>query len=182
MSDPAAEPLGTYTYNRHRIAYAAKTVNGARSIYLGVPYLDSVVLRQICRTAGVHLYSHDDAYVDATQNYLMITGGPSGFNADVPLPRASYVYDIDKGAIVGSGLKSFRVVVPANQTAFFYIAPNGGRQSVHDSLASSRRWKLGSPPPVLLKPPDAVESLGPADVFCYERLGGLLKHYQRKAA
>lgn len=32
------------------------------------------------------------------------------------------------------------------------------------------------------KPPDLVESLGPEDVGCHERLGGLLKHYEPKAA
>lgn len=41
---------------------------------------------------------------------------------------------------------------------------------------------LGNIPPVLLKPPDVVESLGPADVVCYERPGGLLKHCERKVA
>ena len=87
VNDAQAEPLRTYTYNRARVAYAAKTVRGARSVYPGIPYLDSVILQQICRVAGVHLYSREDAYVDASQNYLMIAGGPSGFNADVPLPR-----------------------------------------------------------------------------------------------
>ena len=32
------------------------------------------------------------------------------------------------------------------------------------------------------KPPDPVESFGLADVVCHERLGGLLKYYERKAA
>ena len=32
------------------------------------------------------------------------------------------------------------------------------------------------------KPPDPVESLGPEDVVCHERLGGLLRHYERRAA
>jgi len=32
------------------------------------------------------------------------------------------------------------------------------------------------------KPPDPIELLGPEDVVCHERLGGLLKHYERKAA
>jgi len=31
-------------------------------------------------------------------------------------------------------------------------------------------------------PPDPVECLGPEDVICRERLGGLLNHYQRKVA
>jgi putative transposase len=32
------------------------------------------------------------------------------------------------------------------------------------------------------RPPDSVVCLGPGDVVCHERLGGLLRHYERKAA
>jgi len=41
---------------------------------------------------------------------------------------------------------------------------------------------LGNLPPAMEKLPDDVGVLGPDDVVCHERLGGLLNHYQRKAA
>jgi len=41
---------------------------------------------------------------------------------------------------------------------------------------------LGNVPPGLDKPPERVECLGPEDVVVRERLGGLLRHYERKAA
>lgn len=37
-------------------------------------------------------------------------------------------------------------------------------------------------PPLIAQVPDAVDCLGPSQVECHERLGGLLKHYPRKAA
>ena len=37
-------------------------------------------------------------------------------------------------------------------------------------------------PPLITKSPDSVDCLGPSQVECQERLGGLLKHYRRKAA
>jgi len=37
-------------------------------------------------------------------------------------------------------------------------------------------------PPDCRQPPDRVERLGPEDVVIHERLGGLLRHYERKAA
>jgi len=40
----------------------------------------------------------------------------------------------------------------------------------------------GNLPLSMDKLPDPVECLGPKDVVCQERLGGLLKHYERKAA
>jgi hypothetical protein len=41
---------------------------------------------------------------------------------------------------------------------------------------------LGNLPPLLTRPPDPVNSLGPADVVCHELLGGVLRHYEKKAA
>jgi len=41
---------------------------------------------------------------------------------------------------------------------------------------------LGNVPPGLDTPPERVERLGPNDVVVRERLGGLLRHYERKAA
>jgi putative transposase len=40
---------------------------------------------------------------------------------------------------------------------------------------------LGNLPPGMDKPPDEVECLGPDNVLVRERLGGLLRHYERKA-
>lgn len=40
----------------------------------------------------------------------------------------------------------------------------------------------GNLPPSTLRPPELVDCLGPRDVAVHERLGGLLRHYQRKAA
>jgi len=41
---------------------------------------------------------------------------------------------------------------------------------------------LGNVPSGLDKPPERVECLGPDAVVVRERLGGLLRHYERKAA
>lgn len=41
---------------------------------------------------------------------------------------------------------------------------------------------LGNLPPGMAKPPDELECLGPNDVIVRERLDGLLRHYERKAA
>ncbi|GAB6188041.1 integrase core domain-containing protein [Thermopirellula anaerolimosa] len=41
---------------------------------------------------------------------------------------------------------------------------------------------LGNLPPVLSQPPEPVGCLGPGDIIVHERLGGLLRHYERKAA
>jgi hypothetical protein len=40
----------------------------------------------------------------------------------------------------------------------------------------------GKAPSSKAKPPEPAECLGPQDVVVRERLGGLLKHYERKAA
>jgi len=40
----------------------------------------------------------------------------------------------------------------------------------------------GNLPPMAGQPPDPVQRLGPKDVIVRERLGGLLRHYERRAA
>jgi hypothetical protein len=50
------------------------------------------------------------------------------------------------------------------------------------AYAERPHLSLGNLPPGLAKPPERVECLGPGDVVVRERLGGLLRHYQRKAA
>jgi hypothetical protein len=37
-------------------------------------------------------------------------------------------------------------------------------------------------PPLFIQSPDVIDCIGPDDIVCHERLGGLLNHYQRKAA
>lgn len=41
---------------------------------------------------------------------------------------------------------------------------------------------LGNRPPDQTIEPEPLECLGPSEVVCYERLGGVLRHFQRKAA
>ena len=41
---------------------------------------------------------------------------------------------------------------------------------------------LGNLPPAASGPPPEVESVQMDDLVCHERLGGLLKHYERRAA
>jgi hypothetical protein len=53
------------------------------------------------------------------------------------------------------------------------------RGSVGDSEMAPATKRL---PPLLARPPDPVECLGPKDIAVRERLGGLLRHYERKAA
>ena len=42
--------------------------------------------------------------------------------------------------------------------------------------------RLGNLPPAAQGPPPEIESLPLEEMICHERLGGLLKHYERGAA
>ena len=60
------------------------------------------------------------------------------------------------------------------------------RHLVREFMDYYHRWRphqaLGNLPPAMEKPPDPIETIDPGQVVVHERLGGLLKHYERRAA
>jgi len=48
--------------------------------------------------------------------------------------------------------------------------------------AARPRQSLGNLPPDMREVPEEASAIGPDDVVCHEWLGGLLRHYERKAA
>jgi putative transposase len=69
---------------------------------------------------------------------------------------------------------------------FIVLGEKHLRHLIHEFVAyyHAERPHLatGNLPPLMTVPPDPIECLGPKDVVCHEQLGGLLRHYDRKAA
>ena len=120
VDDPAAKPFATYTHNG-KCAGAAVTVNGATSLYLAIPYLDSAFLRSLCRAAGVHLYADEDAYVDANANFLTLTTTAVCFDRELRLPRPATVFDIRERRVVARNAAGFPARVAPLTTGFYFF-------------------------------------------------------------
>ena len=123
VNDAGATTRGYFTNSGYtsRVGYASKTVNGSTTYFVAVPFMTRSVMRDICTTAGVSMYTSVDAMVDASKNYLLITAGSSNFNSAVTVPAGSYVYDIWARAYVLSGGSSFTPNISAKKTGFYFV-------------------------------------------------------------
>ena len=99
-----------------------------------------------------------------------------------PRRRRQFVYPVAEN---GGSLKSPRAAVHLPESNEFQTIPTpttGTLQYHMGAYAERPHLSLGNLPPGLAKPPERVECLGPDDVVVRERLGGLLRHYERKVA
>lgn len=121
--DDSATPLGHYT-DTGKVACAFKTFGpNNRAIYMAIPYLDSALARSICRAAGVHLYSENDIYLDASRRLLTITSTAEGYHSTIQLPQRCAVYDIFNKRQVASDTDAFQADVPPLTTVLYFVGP-----------------------------------------------------------
>lgn len=133
VNDPSAEVLGRYSYN-NKVAYAVKQVGAGTSVYLGIPFITSDVLRDICRASGVHLYSQQDVYLDASRNHVLITTQDTAYHSPIRLPGRYTVYDVNNRRILGRGVAAFVADVPALTTGLYFVGTDAEVDSYISSL------------------------------------------------
>jgi hypothetical protein len=117
-TDTSRTILGRYAHN-NKVACASKMVGNGKSVYVGIPYMSSVLLRKICRDSGVFLYSQNDLYLDADKHFILITNGSVAFNNSIALPQSSQVYDLWNDNIITPGT-SFTATIPANVSRMYF--------------------------------------------------------------
>jgi hypothetical protein len=124
LRSSSAEQLGLYAHNG-KVAYASKMVSNGRSIFMAIPYMSSLALRDICRVAGVSLYSENDLYLNADQHFILITNSSTtAFNGSISLPQSSQVYDLWNDSIVGNGSSYIVNIPPKMSRMYFYGTSN----------------------------------------------------------
>jgi ATP-dependent Clp protease adapter protein ClpS len=85
VDDPEATPLGTFVTNG-KTAFAVKQFETWQSIYVGSKVLNAAVLRQIIKTAGVHLYLDTDDVFYANKRFIAIHATQEG-RKEICLPQ-----------------------------------------------------------------------------------------------
>ncbi len=99
---------------------AEKTVDGARVIFSAAGPLPAPLLREIARSAGVHIYTEGGDYVTAGASLLALHAAFSGTH-HIRLPRQAKVTDALTGAVVGDGLSEFAVHLNLGQTGVWRV-------------------------------------------------------------
>lgn len=88
-------------------------------VYCAGSYMPADLLRGIFRHAGCHVYTSAPIYMDASDNFLMLTNDLAGTRTiAVTLPRARKVVDTATGEVISDGVARFTVTLRPAQTLF----------------------------------------------------------------
>ncbi len=118
VADPDATVLGRYRHNG-KPALALKKVHGMTSVYCAVPLVTGELFRDLCKLAGVHVYT--DAQVALNANDRVITvHAPAGADTVMTLPKAATVLDLYSGRVIGENVRSFPVKLPPRAAALYF--------------------------------------------------------------
>ncbi len=120
--DPEATHLGNIMPPQmgEKHGFCLKEFEHWRSIFIGAPNVPSWVLRNICKYAGVHVYSDYDDVVYASDRFLAIHT-KHGARRTVRLPRRTNVYDLFKEEYVARDATEFEDYLPQYATGLYFL-------------------------------------------------------------
>ncbi|OGS21664.1 MAG: hypothetical protein A2252_11710 [Elusimicrobia bacterium RIFOXYA2_FULL_39_19] len=121
--DKEAELIGVYSSNNLPAA-ATKKFNKWRSIYIGSNSISAVVLREIARLAGVHIYSETDDVFLANESILMVHGSRSNAERLISLPenkKYSYALEMVKNKKIKIAGSKLKITLSHGKTGLYLI-------------------------------------------------------------
>ena len=117
--DPEAEVLGKLA-GLDKPGLVVKKQPGWTSVYSSAPILPAVLLRNIARAAGCHIFSDAGDVVVANKNVLSIYA-PGGGTRTVRLPRRSKVVDLLENRTIAERATEFPLTLAPNRTVLLGI-------------------------------------------------------------
>ncbi|MDD2709023.1 MAG: hypothetical protein PHV34_13640 [Verrucomicrobiae bacterium] len=120
VDDPSAATLAEHT--DHSSALAVKKIGDWNSVYCAIPYMNSKLLRNIARFAGVHIFSADDIILDANSRFLMLHNGyEPGKKVRLNLPGTYDAKELYSEKTAASHATQLNLEMPACETYFYEI-------------------------------------------------------------
>ena len=120
--DPGAQVLGTLT-GLDKPGLVMKKQQGWTSIYSAAPILPAALLRNLARSAGVHIYSDAGDVVYADRNYVSIYA-PTGGKRTVHLRQSARVTDAVAGKVIAESARDFPLEMAPNSTVILRVEGN----------------------------------------------------------
>ncbi len=90
------------------------------SVYSAAPHLNPAMIRGIAKLAGIPVYSEDDQPIYIGPNTIGLHGSSTS-ERTVVLPKAAKVTDAFTGAVIGDGVKQFKVNIGQYDTGIYII-------------------------------------------------------------
>lgn len=128
VNDSKAEALG-YLYNtdvdRRQVGLAIKKMEDYTSIYSSAPNLPNLLLQNILKEAGVHIYTDNrDDVLSANEHYVGIHSAFAGKRI-VTLPKKHSVYDVYANEFVSMNTDKFEVELRDGESKLYRLmTPN----------------------------------------------------------
>ncbi len=117
--DPEVKVLGRLP-DGTRAGLVVRRFPGWTSVFSAAPVLPAGLLRNLARSAGVHLYTEGDEVVYANRGILAVNvnaGGPRTLH----LPRPARVTELFTGKVLGDKVQQFTADIPAKGTALYHV-------------------------------------------------------------
>jgi len=134
VNDPSAEVIGSYRHNG-QAALVKKNVNGMQSIYCALPLVTRELFVDLCRQAGLHIYSPDVMVISANSRILAVHA-PDGCKTTIKLPKRQTVMELYSQKIIARDCDSFKLELKPRQAALFYL---GNDREVKNMLRKLRQ-------------------------------------------
>jgi hypothetical protein len=117
VEDESAEALGFSPDGK--VAFALKKFPNWTSVYIQTPPAPSSILRELLRSAGVHIYIDSDDVLYTNESFIAIHTAKGG-EKNIRLPREREVWDAFEGRRIGR-VKEWKMEIPAHQTLLFLL-------------------------------------------------------------
>jgi hypothetical protein len=121
VQDPGAEVLGRFR-GTGEAGLVVKDGGCFRSVYTGAPCIPAGLLRNLFRSAGVHLYADQGQLVYANQQMVAVRFRHDGDHT-IALPRRATVVDALSGETVGSNTDHVTVRARYGACRIFWLEP-----------------------------------------------------------
>jgi hypothetical protein len=121
--DVGVRVLGNLVYSRGmaRPGFCVKEFEEWTSIFIAAPVIPAVLLRNIARYAGVHLYSDSLDVVYANNSFVAVHTNHKSGRRVIGLRKKADVYEVFEGREVAKNAMSFVEELPARTTKLYYI-------------------------------------------------------------
>lgn len=119
VEDNDVIPLATFCVNG-KVGMAMKKFDNWSSVYIGSPYIQANVLRNLARYADVHLFVDDEEIVFANESYVGIHTAKDG-KRTIKLRKPSKVTEVFENRCIGEDISVFVEDIPKHSTRLYKV-------------------------------------------------------------
>ncbi|MFA5814244.1 MAG: beta-galactosidase [Bacteroidales bacterium] len=103
--------------------FAVKNMGNWVSVYSAAPLVPKIILRNIARTAGCHVYTDFPGQTYQSQNYVGFFAHETG-TCTIKLPYRSRVTDVYNNLVISEGTSTFSINLQVNDAVLFNYEPD----------------------------------------------------------